>query len=114
MNSVPDQGDIVILDFNPQAGHEQAGKRPALVISPKIFNKINGFAWLSSITQQVKGYPFEIPLTGTSKTKGVVLVDQTKSLDWKYRNAHIVDKVDANCIVQVQVLIATILKLGNV
>ena len=60
MSVVPDIGDVVIVDFNPQAGHEQAGKRPALVLSPKNFNKITGFAWLCPITNQAKGYPFEV------------------------------------------------------
>lgn len=107
--SIPDQGDIVILDFNPQSGHEQAGKRPALVASPASFNKVTGFAWLCPVTNQAKGYPFEVNITGTQKTAGVALVDQMKSLDWRSRNAHVVDKVDETCAAQVRVLAATIL-----
>ena len=90
----PSRGDVVILDFNPQAGHEQAGTRPALVISADIFNAATGFIVACPITNQVKGYPFEVPVAGTKKTTGVVLSDQFKSLDWISRNARTVDAVD--------------------
>ena len=93
MSFVPDVGDVVIVDFNPQAGHEQAGKRPALVLSPKNFNKVTGFAWLCPITNQAKGYPFEVMIEGSNKTTGVILTDQMKSLDWSARNLHKVDIV---------------------
>ena len=111
MNIIPDTGDIVIVDFNPQAGHEQAGKRPALVLSPKSFNKITGFAWLCPITNQAKGYPFEVIIEGTKKTTGVILTDQMKSLDWSARNLHKVDKVNADCLSKVKVIVATILSI---
>jgi mRNA interferase MazF len=107
--SIPDLGDIVVLDFNPQSGHEQAGKRPALVVSPSSFNKATGFAWLCPVTNQAKGYPFEVNLTGTNKTTGVILVDQMKSLDWRSRKARVVDSVDETCIEQVKSFAATIL-----
>lgn len=90
----PKQGDIIFLDFDPQAGHEQAGKRPALVISEHAFNDNRGFAFVCPITSQGKGYPFEVPLTGTKKTTGYVLSDQAKSLDIKARGFKIVDSVD--------------------
>ncbi|MBV1876823.1 MAG: endoribonuclease MazF [Pseudomonadales bacterium] len=109
MSSAPDIGDIVIVDFNPQAGHEQAGKRPALVLSPKKFNSKTGFAWLCPVTNQTKGYPFEVTVSGTRKTKGVILTDQMKSLDWSARSLHKVDSVDTACLKEVQSLIATIL-----
>lgn len=111
MSFVPDVGDIVIVDFNPQAGHEQAGKRPALVLSPQQFNKITGFAWLCPITNQVKGYPFEVKVEGNSKTIGVILTDQMKSLDWSARNLHKVGTVNSECLSNVKSIIATILSI---
>ena len=84
---VPDRGDIVWLEFNPQAGHEQAGHRPALVISPKAYNQIVGLALFCPITSNVKGYPFEVLLPEKHKVSGAILSDQIKSLDWRARNA---------------------------
>lgn len=109
MNQIPDKGDIVVLQFDPQLGHEQSGKRPGLIISPSEFNKITGFAVVCPITKQRKGYPFEVKITGTVNTTGVVLSDQLKSLDWNARKAEVVDKVDRECIEQVDELIKTIL-----
>lgn len=111
MSQIPDAGDIVIIDFDPQAGDEQAGKRPALVLSPKQFNKITGFVWLCPITSQVKGYPFEVVVTGSEKTQGVILTDQLKSLDAQARRMHKVDQVSTDCLANVKVLIATILSI---
>lgn len=90
----PKQGDIIFLNFDPQAGHEQAGKRPALVISDQAFNEVTGFAAVCPITNQGKGYPFEVPVTGTDRTTGYVLSDQFKSLDIRARGFRIVDRVD--------------------
>lgn len=90
----PKQGDIIILDFDPQAGHEQAGTRPALVVSDQLFNKTTGFAAVCPITNQTKGYSFEVALEGTKKTTGHVLSDQFKSLDIKARGFKVVDSVD--------------------
>ncbi len=73
------------LDFNPQAGHEQAGRRPALVVSPVSYNKKVGLASFCPITNQVKGYPFEIVIPSGYKVAGAILSDQVKSLDWKSR-----------------------------
>lgn len=109
MSHAPNVGDIVIVDFDPQAGHEQAGKRPALVLSPVKFNNVTGFAWLCPVTNQEKGYPFEVKVQGTKKTKGVILTDQLKSLDWSARNLHKVDKVNAECLTEVKSLVSTIL-----
>lgn len=109
MSYVPDTGDVVIVDFNPQAGHEQAGKRPAIVMTPESFNRITGFAWLCPVTNQSKGYPFEIGIRGTKKTTGVILVDQMKSLDWNARNLHKVDAVSSDCLGDVKDLVKTIL-----
>lgn len=111
MSFVPDIGDVVIVDFNPQAGHEQAGKRPALVFSPKNFNKTTGFAWLCPITKQVKGYPFEVTIEGSKKTTGVILTDQMKFLDWSARNLRKVDAVNSDCLSNVKSIVATILSI---
>ena len=90
---VPERGDIVWLQFDPQAGHEQAGKRPALVISPSSYNGRVGLALLCPITSQEKGYPFEVVLPAGLKVRGVVLADQIKSLDWQIRRAERVESV---------------------
>lgn len=82
---VPEAGDIVWLQFDPQAGHEQAGHRPALVISPAAYNKKTGLMLCCPLTTQIKGYPFEVPIAGTRL--GAALSDQVKSLDWVVRKA---------------------------
>lgn len=87
---VPNRGDIVWLNFNPQAGHEQAGKRPALVISPKQYNIKVGLALFQPITNKQKGYPFEVKLPDDIPITGVILSDQIKSLDWKIRNVEFI------------------------
>jgi mRNA interferase MazF len=87
---VPDRGDVVWISFNPQAGHEQAGRRPALVLSPKAYNAKVGLALLCPITSQVKGYPFEVVIPTGLSVAGAVLADQVKSLDWRARNADFV------------------------
>ena len=83
---VPDAGDIVWLEFDPQAGHEQPGHRPALVLSPARYNGKTGLMICCSMTTQVKGYPFEVRVD-TDGVTGAVLADQVKSLDWKARRA---------------------------
>jgi mRNA interferase MazF len=84
---VPARGDVVWLEFNPQAGSEQAGRRPALVISPKSYNRKVGLALVCPITSRVKGYPFEVELPPDLEVEGAVLCDQIKSLDWRARRA---------------------------
>ena len=86
------------LDFNPQAGHEQAGRRPALVISPLLYNKKVGLALLCPITSQVKGYPFEVIIPSGYTIAGVILSDQVKSLDWKSRNASRICTLDETVV----------------
>ena len=83
---VPDQGDIVWLEFDPQSGHEQKGRRPALVLSPKSYNAKVGLMLCCPITLKAKGYPFEVQVE-TKEVSGVVLSDQVKSLDWQTRRA---------------------------
>jgi mRNA interferase MazF len=89
----PARGDVVWLQFTPQAGHEQAGHRPALVVSPESYNRKVGLAIFCPITNQEKGYPFEVLLPQGLKVTGVVLSDQLKSLDWKARKAKYVAKI---------------------
>ena len=84
---VPDRGDVVWIDFNPQAGSEQAGRRPAVVLSPAAYNGKVGLAIFCPITRQVKDYPFEVQLPEGVGIAGVILSDRIKSLDWRSRNA---------------------------
>jgi mRNA interferase MazF len=90
---VPARGDAVWITFNPQAGHEQAGRRPALVLSPSSYNGKVGLAILCSITSQIKGYPFEVTIPSGSKLGGVILADQVKSFDWRIRKAEFICKL---------------------
>jgi mRNA interferase MazF len=89
----PERGDIIWLVFDPQAGHEQAGRRPAMVISPIDYNGKIGLALVCPITSQVKGYPFEVVLPDGLPVSGVVLADQLKSLDWRVREAKYICKL---------------------
>ncbi|MGD9728518.1 MAG: endoribonuclease MazF [Nitrospiraceae bacterium] len=84
---VPDRGDIVWLEFNPQAGHEQAGHRPALVLSPANYNRLSGLMLCCPMTTKRKGYPFEVVISDAREQASIVLADQVKSLDWKVRKA---------------------------
>jgi len=90
---IPQRGDIVWLDFNPQKGHEQAGKRPAFVISPYKYNKVTGLMLCCPITSKVKGYPFEVQLQNLP-IEGVILCDQVKSLDFQARKAQLACKTE--------------------
>lgn len=92
MSVTPGVGDYVHLDFDPQAGHEQAGSRFGLVLSPPEFSAVTGFAFVAPITGQIKGYPFEVLIPQGDRCHGVVLVDQTKSLDWKARKLKVVGR----------------------
>ena len=82
---IPDTGDIVWLQFDPQAGHEQAGRRPAVVLSPASYNRPTSLMVCVPVTTRIKAYPFEVPIAGTPPS--VALADQVKSLDWRARHA---------------------------
>lgn len=84
---VPDAGDFVWLTFDPQAGHEQRGRRPALILSPRAYNAKAGLALACPVTSHVKGYPFEVVIPSGSPVTGAVLCDHLKSLDWRERRA---------------------------
>ncbi len=105
---IPERGDIVWLQFNPQAGHEQAGIRPALVVSPKVYNRKVGLGLFCPITSHVKGYPFEVLLPEGLKARGAVLSDQIKSLDWRVRRAQRFAKAPSEVIDEVLAKILTL------
>lgn len=90
---VPRRGDLVWLHFDPRTGHEQAGRRPALVLSPGSYNGRVGLAIICPITSQAKGYPFEVGLPEGGDVSGVILSDQVKSLDWRARRADLIESL---------------------
>jgi mRNA interferase MazF len=90
---IPDRGDIVKLNFSPQAGHEQAGYRPALILSPARYNRLSSLALMCPITNQSKGWRFEVELSEEMQTTGVVLSDQVKSFDWRARQVKFIERV---------------------
>ena len=98
---VPDRGDIVWLDFSPQAGKEQHGRRPAVVLSHKTYNEATGLAVLVPITSQQKNYPFEVCLKET-QTQGVILSDHIKNLDWRIRNVSFIEKTPEKILSQIK------------
>lgn len=106
---VPQRGDLVFLNFSPQSGKEQAGRRPALVLSPKIYNQASGLALCCPITKQAKSYPFEVALPSNGKLQGVILSDHIKSIDWQSRNAQFVAKLDSSKLNDVLVMVNTLL-----
>ncbi len=101
MAYIPDRGDAVWIQFNPQAGHEQAGHRPALVLSPAAYNGRVGLAILCPITTQVKGYPFEVQIPDGLAATGVVLADQIKNLDWRARKSSFLCKLPEETVEEV-------------
>lgn len=98
---VPAQGDAVWITLNPQAGHEQAGRRPALVLSPRTYNRKVGLALLCPITNQVKGYPFEVVIPEGLKISGAVLSDQIKCIDWRARQASFICRLPGTVVGEV-------------
>ncbi|MCQ4087919.1 type II toxin-antitoxin system PemK/MazF family toxin [Saccharibacillus sp. JS10] len=108
---IPSRGDLIWLNFDPQAGREQAGTRPAIVISEYDFNHVTGFAVVCPITNQSKGYAFEVALPSDSAFTGVILTDQFKSLDVRKRKIKIVDRIASNsdCLKNVLLNVRSIL-----
>lgn len=90
VSTIPKRGDAVIIDFDPQRGSEQAGRRPALVLSPSNYNDKVGLALVCPITRQIKGYPFEVDIPSGLPVEGVILADHIKSFDWRARKAKVV------------------------
>lgn len=109
MAYIPERGDAVWLDFNPQLGHEQAGRCPALVLSPLTYNQQVRLALFCLITSQVKGYPFEVVIPQNSNVSGVILTDQVKSLDWQKRKAGFITKLPDEVVQEVMKKLRTLL-----
>jgi mRNA interferase MazF len=107
---IPEKGDVVWIDFNPQSGREQAGRRPALVISSTIYNRKVKLALVCPITTKVKGYMFEVPIPEGLPVSGVVLADQPKSFDWQTRRAEFICQMPNDVLVQVVAAIERLLK----
>ncbi|HEV7798026.1 MAG TPA: endoribonuclease MazF [Pyrinomonadaceae bacterium] len=96
MAYAPDRGDAVWVTLDPQAGHEQAGRRPAVVLSPVAYNRKVGLVVLCPITNQIKGYPFEVIIPHGLKVTGAILSDQVKNLDWKARDTKLICRLPAS------------------
>lgn len=109
MAYTPDRGDAVWIQLDPQAGHEQRGHRPALVLSPAAYNGRVGLAILCPITSQAKGYPFEVRIPDGLDISGVVLADQVKSLDWRTRKASFLCKMPQTTLDEVTGKLATLI-----
>ena len=110
-NYIPDRGDIIWISLNPQAGHEQAGRRPVLVLSPISYNKKVGLVIICPITNQIKGYPFEVAIPNGFEVTGVILSDQVKSLDWNVRKAEFMGKLSNPLVKQVLKKLNTLIQL---
>lgn len=105
---IPGEGDLVWLEFDPQAGHEQAGHRPAVVLSRKAYNRKTGLALFCPVTTRIKGYPFEVIVTG-EKIQGAVLSDQVKCLDWKARRAKFIERLPDDALHEVLAKLSSLL-----
>lgn len=106
---IPGRGDVVWVSLSPQAGHEQAGRRPALVVSPSVYNGRVGLALFCPITSQVKGYPFEVVIPPGMQVKGAVLSDQVKSLDWRVRKVEFLAKLPRRVTLEVLQKLVTLI-----
>jgi len=98
---VPQRGDMVWITLNPRSGHEQTGRRPAVVLSPSSYNDKVGLAVFCPITTQIKRYPFEVLIPGDLSVSGVILADQVKSLDWRARKAELICPLPQESILEV-------------
>jgi mRNA interferase MazF len=108
--TIPDRGDLVVLDFDPQAGREQMKRRPALVLSPAAFNDAFGLAFVAPVTSKPKGHAFEVPLPPGLRVKGVVMVHQLKSFDWRARRARIAGRVSESILASALDIVKDILE----
>jgi mRNA interferase MazF len=106
---VPDVADVVWVDFDPQVGHEQAGRRPALVLSPRAYNEKAGLAILCPITSRSKDHPFEIKLPASLPVHGSIQVDQLKSVDWRQRRVQKLGRLPGTVMEGVRHHVATLL-----
>ncbi len=97
----PERGDLVWLDFDPQAGHEQAGHRPAIVLSRELYNRKAGLALVCPVTSHAKGYPMEVALPQGLKVRGVILADQLRTVDWRARHASPIGRAPEGVVLDV-------------
>lgn len=111
MSYVPERGDVVWFTFDPQVGREQSGRRPALVLSPRVYNELSDMIICCPITNQVKGYPFEVLIPEDLGVKGVVLADQLKSQDWRIRKAELMTKLPEETLQEVLKMIKKLLSI---
>ncbi len=109
----PDRGHFIFLDFSPQAGSEQAGRRPALVLSPLAYNVATGLAFLCPVTNRIKGGAFEVPIPPGAKVTGVVLSDHLRSVDWIARNADFHSQAPTDLVLEVLARIEAILAIES-
>jgi len=109
MVSTPRRGDLIWLSFTPQTGRKQAGRRPALVLSPEAYNSKTGLALICPVTSKVKSYPFEVPISTSAGVQGVVLADQLRSLDWRARRAEWIEQAQPKVVERVLKLLDTLL-----
>jgi mRNA interferase MazF len=108
---VPDAGDIVWISFDPQVGHEQSGRRPALVLTPSIYNEKAGLTLVCPITSKVKNYPFEVAVSGR-RIQGVILSDQIRSLDWRSRQFTFIERAGDESMEAVKQSLSALLQLS--
>ncbi len=111
-NYIPERGDLVFLDFFPQMGREESGRRPALVLSPLAYNAKTGLALFCPITSKSRGYPFEVSLTENTRIHGVVLADAVKNLDWRARKASLAGHISETGLQEVSQKLALLLQLN--
>ncbi len=107
---IPDRGDAVWIDMDPQASHEQRGRRPAMILTPAAYNGKVGLALLCPITSQIKGYPFEVLVPAGMKVQGAILSDQLKSLDWRARKAAMICALPVPVVGEVLSKLSTLLQ----
>jgi mRNA interferase MazF len=107
---VPDRGDVVWITFDPQAGREQAGRRPAVVLTAREYNEKVGLALCCPVTSRVKGYSFEVPLPDGLVVEGVVLADHVKSLDWRARRAEDAGRIPDETLDEITGKLSALLK----
>jgi mRNA interferase MazF len=109
---IPDAGDLIWLDFTPEAGREQAGRRPAVVLSPRRYNEKTSLAVVCPVTSHVKGYPFEVTVPPGLPIRGAILADHLKNLDWRQRQAQKAGKIPRAILAQVRDRIAALLEIA--
>lgn len=111
MSTAFNEGDIVWLDFDPQSGKEQAGKRPAVVLTPKSYNEKSGLMLVCPVTSKVKGHPFEVIIPEGGKIQGAILTNHLKSIDWNSRNPVFADSISSDVLLDVRAKLKALLQI---